>query len=118
MQALYKICDMLEDELDAISKKPEISQQDLQNLYTIIDILKDKEEILQMKHGGYSNGMMPPMPYMNYGNSYGRNSYEIRGTYDGRNGRDMYNDNSYGQQMDPRERFARDIENQMRNQGY
>ena len=41
MKVLYDIQDMLEDELKKICKKEEISTTDLDNIYKMVDIVKD-----------------------------------------------------------------------------
>ena len=79
---------LLDCELDNISKKPELSDQDLHNLDKIIDIEKDMEEIEAMQTGGYSGargsyGMMPYNGTIYYedGSSYGRNGNSGRSNY-------------------------------------
>lgn len=121
MHVLDSLCDIFESELKEIAKKPEINQSDLNVAGELLDGLKDIETIKAMKDASY-NGYSNRAPYMyeDYGNSYGNygrgmyargNSYGMRD----RDGDGRYNENGYSQ-MDPREKFARDMD-QMR-QGY
>lgn len=109
---------LLDCELENISKKPEISEQDLHELDKAIDILKDMYELDGMQNGGYSGargsyGMIPYTGAIYYedGSSYGRNGNSGRSSYGynqgyaqgGNSGRSYANNgSSYGRYDEPR----------------
>ena len=78
MRILYTIEDIVEEELKAISKKDELSETDLENVYKIVDIIKDITTIEAMEHSEHERG----------GKHYSRNR---DGEYDYY--RDRYNSN-------------------------
>ena len=88
-----KLKDMLENEVDKIVKDGQVTQTTLCNLDTLIDVIKDIEEIKEKEDFGYSGrrgrgGMM-------YDDGYSRNGYENynRGSsYDGRYDNRYYDD--------------------------
>lgn len=49
MKVLYKLCDKMEDELDQLYKKPELTPTDLDNIYKMVDIVKDIKTVEAMK---------------------------------------------------------------------
>lgn len=49
MNILYKLCDKMEDELDQLYKKPELTPTDLDNIYKMVDIVKDIKTVEAMK---------------------------------------------------------------------
>ncbi len=103
MKVLYDIQDMLEDELKAMSKKEEISSTDLDNIYKMVDVVKDITTVEAMKKAeqeGYSRDYARDYSRgysEDYANAYGsyRNSYE--NSYDGRRGRDGDSDGRYSE---------------------
>ena len=103
MRALTDLKEMLEDDVKKITKKGDISPDELSNVYKAIDIIKDIETIKAMReHGDYSQ----EGSYNSYGNSYRRpyysydgNSMEgnsMTGSY-ARRGRDGDNDGRYNE---------------------
>ena len=59
MKVLYDIEDILKEELKKISKKGDITMTDLENIYKMVDILKDSATIEAMHRAeqeGYSRG--------------------------------------------------------------
>ena len=97
MKVLYEIQDMLEDELKKISKKDDITAMDLENIYKMVDIVKDVTTIDAMKkseQGGYSQDYSRNSYDGSY-RSYGRGSYN---SYDGRRGRDGDSDGRYSEE--------------------
>lgn len=103
MKVLYDIQDMLEDELKKIAKKDEITTGDLDNIYKMVDIVKDVTTVKAMEEGGYSQ----ESSRRSYEGSYGRggsyNSYDgsYRGSYEGsygRRGRDGDSDGRYSEE--------------------
>ena len=60
MRILYDIQDRMEDELKSICRKDEITNSDLENIYKIVDIVKDITTIDAMHKAdsseGYSRG--------------------------------------------------------------
>lgn len=49
MKVLYEICDRMEDELRQLHNKSELSATDLDNIYKMIDIVKDIKTVEAMK---------------------------------------------------------------------
>lgn len=99
MRVLYDIQDMLNDELKKISKKDEITSMDLENIYKMVDIVKDVTTVEAMKKAeqeGYSRDYARDYARgysEDYANAYG--SY--RNSYDGRRGRDGDGDGRYSE---------------------
>ena len=99
MKVLYDIQEMLEDELKKISKKDEITSMDLENIYKMVDIVKDVSTVDAMKRAereGYSR---------DYARDYSRgysedyaNAYGSYNSYDGRRGRDGDSDGRYSEE--------------------
>lgn len=86
MKVLYEIQDILEDELKKICKKEEISSTDLDNIYKMVDIVKDVTTVDAMRKAeqeGYSRDYAREYArgYSDdYANAYGSyNSYARRG---------------------------------------
>ena len=73
MRALTELKEMLEDDVKKITKKGDVSPEELSNVYKAVDIIKDIETIKAMReHGDYSQE----------GGSYGSyNSYNQEGSY-------------------------------------
>jgi len=102
MKVLWDIQDMLEDELKSLAKKDEISSMDLDNIYKMVDIVKDITTVDAMKKAeqeGYSRDYARDYSRgysEDYANAYG--SY--RDSYDGsyaRRGRDGDGDGRYSE---------------------
>lgn len=99
MKALYDIQDIMEDELKSISKKEEISSADLDNIYKMVDVIKDittVEAMHKAEQEGYSRDYARDYSRgysEDYANAYG--SY--RTSYDGRRGRDGDGDGRYSE---------------------
>lgn len=88
MKVLYSIEDKMMDELKRICSKPDMSQSDLENVYKMVDIIKDVSTIEAMRDAGYSQAnvrMSYDDPSMSYGR-YGNRSYDDG--YSERRGRD------------------------------
>lgn len=86
MKVLYSIEDKIEDELKRICNKPDMSQSDLENIYKMVDIIKDVSTIEAMRDAGYSQANVrmsyddPSMSYARYSNrSYDDGYSERRG---------------------------------------
>lgn len=98
MKVLFDIQDMLEDELKKISKKEDIIAMDLENIYKMVDIVKDITTVDAMhkaEQEGYSR---------DYSRDYSRgysedyaNAYGSYRSYDGRRGRDGDSDGRYSE---------------------
>lgn len=101
MQALYDICDMLEDELHEIVRNGDISHTELDRVYKAVDIIKDIKTVEAMEDYSYDD-------------------YSRRNSYDGdnmsynmsrgRRGRDGDGDGRYSERRgrDGRGRYSRD----------
>ena len=88
--------DLLRHELDALTKKGDVTKESLDYFYKLTCTLKNIERIMEAEEGnsergGYSQRMMPMYPM--YG-SYDGGSYN---SYDGRTGRDADNDGRYSE---------------------
>ena len=97
MKVLFDIQDMLEDELKKISKKEDITAMDLENIYKMVDIVKDITTVDAM-HKAEQEGWS-----RDYARDYSRgysedyaNAYGYR-SYDGRRGRDGDGDGRYSE---------------------
>lgn len=58
MRVLYDVCDKAEEELSQICRKAELTKDDLDNMYKLIDIVKDIKTVEAMKkadEAGWSN---------------------------------------------------------------
>lgn len=122
MHKIYEdTIELLNCEIEEISKKKELSDADVENLYKIVDIVKDFHEINNMSAGGASYGMsygvMPYWGQISYDDaSFGRGvggrsginyaSY-ARGGRGGNSGRNYANNgngsSSYGRDYDQEE---------------
>lgn len=94
MRVLYDIQDMLEDELKKISKKDEISSTDLDNIYKMVDIVKDVTTVEAMHKAGqegYSRDYA-----RDYSRGYSEDYADAYGSY-ARRGRDGDGDGRYSE---------------------
>lgn len=108
-----ELCEMLEDELSAIVKKKEVTQENLDwidKLTHSIKSVKTTVAMLKAEEGDYGNsydssyGMSRNNSYGNYSRDYNRDSYDgmsNRGSYDySRGSYDSYDDRSYDYSRD------------------
>lgn len=98
MKVLFDIQDMLEDELKKISKKEDITAMDLENIYKMVDIVKDITTVDAMhkaEQEGYSRDYARDMS-RGYSDDYA-NAYGSYRSYDGRRGRDGDGDGRYSE---------------------
>lgn len=98
MKVLFDIQDMLEDELKMISKKDDITAMDLENIYKMVDIVKDVTTIDAMRKAeqeGYSRDYARDYS-RGYSDDYA-NAYGSYNSYDGRRGRDGDSDGRYSE---------------------
>lgn len=94
MRVLYDIQDMLEDELKKISKKEDITTMDLDNIYKMVDIVKDVTTVEAMKKAeqeGYSRDYA-----RDYSRGYSEDYSNAYGSY-ARRGRDGDGDGRYSE---------------------
>lgn len=83
MKALYDLKDKLQDELDEIARKPDMSAGDLETVHKLTDTIKNIDKICAMEESGYSQAVD--------WDGYGRgNSYARRRDSRGRYSRDGY----------------------------
>lgn len=94
MRALEDLKQMLHEELQKIVKKGDITPMELENVYKVVDIMKDIETITAMEEAGYSE-------------EYSRN-YRDGSSYDGRSGRDGDGDGRYSEEGNSYARRRRD----------
>ena len=104
MKILYSIEDKMMDELKRICNKPEMSQSDLENVYKMVDIIKDVSTVEAMRDAGYSQANVrmsyddPSMSYARYGNRSYDDGYSERrgrdtmGRYTSRDGYSTHNE--------------------------
>lgn len=87
-----KIRELIDCEIDKISKKPELTKESLSALDVLVDILKDLDEIDQSQYDGYSQRYYNQGGYSGRGGrSYGKfyngwmyddsDNYSNRGSY-------------------------------------
>ena len=88
MEALYDLCDMLDDEVKAIVQKGDISPNELDHMYKVVDIIKDIKTVDAMENSDYS-----------YDSSY--DSYDGNSNR-GRRGRDGDGDGRYSERYSSR----------------
>ncbi len=112
MKVLYDIQDMLEDELKKICKKDDITTTDLDNIYKMVDIVKDVTTVDAMHRAeqeGYSRDYARDYSRgysEDYANAYGSyNSYARRGRDGDSDGR-YSEDGSYRRGRDAMGRFT------------
>lgn len=91
MHVLEDLCYTLEDMIEPISKKQDISPTELDNVYKATKTMYYIETIKAMKEYGDSYNS-----YAN-GSSYRGNSMVYRGSYDGRMGMDADRDGRYSE---------------------
>ena len=106
MRTLYNIKDLIEDELKDISKKGELTDTDLDNVYKMVDICKDITTIEAMKESRYSRDYSEDYP-MSYDGSY--RSYARGGSYEGSSairGRDGDGDGRYSERGSYRDGYS------------
>lgn len=138
MKALYDLKEILEDEIKQMTKKGDITPQELENAYKATDIIKDIETIKAMKEaseqgmysqayeyardGGSYDGNYSQRRYSmdnsynSYDNSYARRGrdgdgdgrYSERGSYN----RDGYNSRDYSRHSE-KEKMIGNLENMM-----
>lgn len=100
--------ELLTQEVNAITKKGDITKDSLDNLYKLTATLKYVSHLMKEgeSEGGYSMAPYRTMPYsMNQGSYDGRGSYDgmsNRGSYDGMSNRGSYNQGSYRGSYDGR----------------
>lgn len=117
MNVMYKIQDMVESELELISKKPEMSSSDIEATYKLIDILKDITTIEAMQDSGYSQeGSYDDMSmrYSGRGNSY-RRGRDSMGRYTSRDSsyRDGYSGHNKSSMIEDLRELMDDAKNDM-----
>ena len=94
MRVLWDIQDMLEDELKKISKKEDLTTSDLDNIYKMVDIVKDVTTVDAMKKAeqeGYSRDYA-----RDYSRGYSEDYSNAYGSY-ARRGRDGDGDGRYSE---------------------
>lgn len=104
MKALYDLKDKLWDELDEISRKPEMSAGDLEAVHKLTDTIKNIDKICMLEEeGGYSHDGEWEADMRG---TYGRgSSYAGRGM---NRGRDGGMGRGYSSRRDSRGRYSRD----------
>lgn len=84
MKALYELKDKLQDELDEIARKPEMSAGDLETVHKLTDTIKNIDKICALEEAGdYSEaGDWEGRGSYNRGSSYAnRGKHYVRGHY-------------------------------------
>lgn len=111
MRILYNIKDLIDDELKEISKKGELTDTDLENVYKMVDICKDITTIEAMKESQYSREYSRDYSSENYpmSNDGSYRSYGRGGSYEGsyaRRGRDGDGDGRYSERGSYRDGYS------------
>lgn len=107
MKVLFEIQDILEDELKKICKKEEISSTDLDNIYKMVDIVKDVTTVDAMhkaEQDGWSRDYARDYS-RGYSEDYAYGSYARRGRDGDSDGR-YSEDNSYRRGRDAMGRYT------------
>ena len=107
MKVLFDIQDMLEDELKKICKKEDITTTDLDNMYKMVDIVKDITTVDAMhkaEQEGYSRDYARDYS-RGYSEDYAYGSYARRGRDGDGDGR-YSEDNSYRRGRDAMGRYT------------
>lgn len=113
MKTFEELKDLLCHELDALTKKGEVTRESLDHFYKLLSAIKNIDTVTAMHESGYSNDgysqrIMPRYSYNSYDGgmsnrgSYddgmsNRGSYNSYGSYDGRAGRDADSDGRYSE---------------------
>lgn len=105
MKSLYELKDKLHDELDEISRKPELGAGDLEIIHKLTDTIKNIDKICMLEEeGGYSSAV-DDMDY-GRGSSYAnRGKHYVRGHYSRDGGMDR---GGYSTRRDSRGRYSQD----------
>lgn len=115
MRVLYDIQDKMEDELKSICRKDEITREDLENCYKIVDIIKDIVTVDAMhkaEHEGYSRDGMNNYSRgwdVDYSYARGRDSM---GRYTSRDS-GSYNRDNYSRDNYSRDNYSRTSKDEM-----
>lgn len=119
MKVYYEIEDMLEDELKRIGKKGDMNPSDLENMYKMIDIIKDITTIEAMRKAD-EEGYSRDGSYNSYTDSYGysRNYSNARRGRDGDGDGRYSEDNSYRRGRDSMGRYTSRDGGSYREGGY
>ena len=80
MNALYDLKDKLQDELDEIARKPDMSAGDLETVHKLTDTIKNIDKICALEESGYSQTGDWDVQGYGRGNSYARRR-DSRGRY-------------------------------------
>ena len=80
MKALYDLKDKLQDELDEIARKPDMSAGDLETVHKLTDTIKNIDKICALEEEGYSQAGDWDVHGYGRGNSYARRR-DSRGRY-------------------------------------
>ena len=122
MKILYSIEDKMMDELKRICAKPEMSQSDLENVYKMVDIIKDVSTVEAMRDAGYSQANYrvsyddPSMSYGRYSNRSYDDGYSERrgrdamGRYTSRDGYSTHNESMIDMLKDKMHNTASEVE--------
>lgn len=105
MKALNELKDKLHDELDEISRKPELGAGDLEIIHKLTDTIKNIDKICMLEEGdGYSETV--DSGDYGRGSSYAnRGKHYVRGHYSRDSGMDR---GDYSSRRDSRGRYSRD----------
>ena len=120
MKALYELKDKLQDELDEIARKPEMSAGDLETVHKLTDTIKNIDKICALEEdGGYSEaGDWEGRGSYNRGSSYAnRGKHYVRGHYsrDGYSNRGDYSRDGGYSRHDTKEAMIEQAREMMEN---
>lgn len=120
MKALYELKDKLQDELDEIARKPEMSAGDLETVHKLTDTIKNIDKICALEEdGGYSEaGDWEGRGSYNRGSSYAnRGKHYVRGHYsrDGYSNRGDYSRDGGYSRHDAKEAMIEQARKMMEN---
>lgn len=106
MKSLYELKEKLVDELEEISRKPEMGAGDLELAHKLTDTIKNIDKICALEEdGGYSSAV-DGMEYGRCASYANRGKHYVRGHYSRADGPDGVGD--YSSRRDRRGRYSRD----------
>lgn len=106
MKSLYELKEKLMDELEEISRKPEMGAGDLELAHKLTDTIKNIDKICALEEdGGYSSAV-DGMEYGRGASYANRGKHYVRGHYSRADGPDGVGD--YSSRRDRRGRYSRD----------
>lgn len=113
MHILEELCYEIEDMLEPIVKKGDISPTELDNVKDAIETIYHIETIKAMKEYGSNDGSYGSSYYSYAGGKGNSRNMSYRTSYDGRMGMDRDSDGRYSERRNSRGRYSRTDKKEM-----